>query len=71
VLPFILNLPSAFPRTFRSSNNLYEGTKDCFCPGGAGTLEAELESPLIIDPLPTLVGRELNCCIGLAACMGV
>ncbi|KAF2306511.1 hypothetical protein GH714_018881 [Hevea brasiliensis] len=57
VLPVILNLPSALPRTFRSSNNLYDGIKG-FCPGGAGFLGPEftIGSPFMATPLIPLVG---------------
>ena len=60
-------LPSEFPSTFKSSNNLYDGIKG-FCPAtGAGFLGPILlqESPFIGAPLLPFMGNELKCCKGL------
>ena len=61
VLLVIFTLPSALPKTLRSSNNLYEGTKG-FCPvAGARLLGLILAGvfPCIADPLLPLAGKEL------------
>ena len=68
----ILSLPSPFPSTFKSSNNLYDGIKG-FCPvTGAGFLGPILpqESPFIGAPLLPLTGNELTCCKGLLPIKG-
>ena len=68
----ILSLPSPFPSTFKSSNNLYDGIKG-FCPDtGAGFLgpRPAQESPFIGAPLLPLVGNELTCCTSLFPIMG-
>lgn len=69
----ILSLASALPRTFKSSNSLYEGIKGFCAVVEAGFPGPELAggSPCITEPLLPLMGNELCGCKGLAPCKGV
>lgn len=72
VLAVILSLASALPRTFKSSNSLYEGMKGFCVFADAGFPGPELtgRSPCMSVPLLTLAGNELWGCKGLAPCKG-
>lgn len=63
----ILSLASALPRTFRSSNSLYEGIKGFCAVVETGFPGPELAggSPCITEPLLPLMGNELFGCKGL------
>lgn len=66
----LLSLPSLLPKTLRSSNNLYEGTKG-FCP--EGMLPGPLVTgtfPFMANPLLVLAGKELMCCRDGTLCIG-
>lgn len=68
-----LSFPSALPKTFRSSNNRYEGMKG-FCPAaGAGLLGPGIvgKPPWLSDPVAPLAGNGLYCCNGVAPCAGI
>lgn len=63
----ILSLASALPRTFKSSNSLYEGINGFCAVVEAGFPGPELAggSPCITEPLLPLMGNELFGCKGL------
>jgi len=68
LLLVVLSFPSPLPKTLRSSNNLYVGTKGFGPAAGAGFLGPALTrgSPCTADPFIPLKGKELYCCMGLA-----
>jgi hypothetical protein len=57
----VLSLPSTLPKTLRSSNNLYVGTKGFGPAAGEGYLGPALTrgSPCTADPFIPLKGKEL------------
>lgn len=72
VLLVTLSFPSAFPRIFKSSNNLYEGMKGFGdCPAAVAGFQVLVFCGFLTmaDPLFPLTGNELLCCMkGLDAC---